>query len=412
MALTFSAIRQRVIDTFVELASIRSPLLEVGKIMDHMETIVRDEFGFGFQYDQAGATMAGFERGNMIVDLMPAIPGFESLPVKGVEAHVDTVPVEGPSVKVVVADDVIRTDGTTILGADNKAGVTAIIEALRLIREHNIPHGPIQWLITVGEERSMYGVRQADFGLIKAQEILCMDGLEGNTIWRSCAAKLKYRAIFHGKEGHGAFPERGLSALIMAIQALGASIHQGLLGNHNDFGVIHGSTYETSVWHNLAELLSHTKGKSMFPSTNVIVPEVIVSGEFRAFSKKLLEETFAQLRNNFEDWSSRSRSQDGQAKGSVEIETEYPYEPFLLAEDNPLTQSVMGAMVAADVPNPSSGIIAGATHSNVWNMHGIPSVCLGAGCRNPHENSEHVIIDEMVRAAEVIAHWLAAPAGQ
>ena len=64
----------------------------------------------------------------------------------------DTV-VPGIDIKPQIKDDgYIYSDGTTILGADDKAGLAAILEALAVIHENKLPHGQLQFVITVGEE--------------------------------------------------------------------------------------------------------------------------------------------------------------------------------------------------------------------------------------------------------------------
>lgn len=406
--------RDRVIKTFVRLAEIPSPKLQVRKIMRHLAQLFIQEFGLAPFVDEAGKDMPGFECGNMFVDI-PATSGCEHLPCLGVEAHVDTVAVPADaSINVVVEDDVIRTDVTTILGADDKSGLTAIVEALRLMKELRLPHGPIQVYITVGEENSMYGLREMDFGLVKAQSVVCVDGLEGNTAWRSCAAKLKYKIKFVGKAGHGALPESTLNAILMAAAAISSArcrdlFGPGDIGQPYVFGVILADKQEDQVWHNISEIFSHQEGASNFPSTNVVPGEVIVSGEFRAFRPDLLEATFAELVQCFEAAVANFTAADGLAQGRVEVvEVERPYPPFCLPVENPLVQKTLSAMRAASIENPKADITPGATHANVFNQHGVPTVVLGAGGRNPHATNEYVIIDEMVKAAEVLVHFLAA----
>ena len=64
-------------------------------------------------------------------------------------SHMDTV-VPAINVKAIVKEDgYIYSDGTTILGADDKAGLAAMLEVLQVIKEQQIPHGQIQFVITV-----------------------------------------------------------------------------------------------------------------------------------------------------------------------------------------------------------------------------------------------------------------------
>src|SRR5205085_1194010 len=73
-------------------------------------------------------------------------------------AHMDTVPLEGP-LEPVVADGVVRNAGGTILGADNKSAVAAMLEATRRVVAENRPHAGLELLFTPKEE---VGLRGAD----------------------------------------------------------------------------------------------------------------------------------------------------------------------------------------------------------------------------------------------------------
>lgn len=399
--------RARLIQTFVALASIPSPLMKVGEIMVFLRRLIQAEFDFELDFDAAGSNLENYECGNMVFTI-PATPNYEYFPPLAVEAHVDTVavPTDAP-INIIIEDDIIRTDGTTILGADDKSGIAAILEALWLIQENKIPHVKIIVIFSVGEESSMYGVHELDYALLEGvKSIVSVDGL-GNALWRSCAAKLKWKIIVNGKEGHGAFPEKALNAIIITTRIINEMLQQGLLGNKNDFGIIRGDNYEDSVWHNLAEFNTE-EALSAFPATNVVPPQAVLSGELRAFSKKRLEDTFKQIQRIVQETASNFSSADGNHQASVEFETEYPYEPFCLRKNDPLIQRVTDAMKKAGIENPEAGIIAGATHANVFNMHSIASIVLGAGGHNPHTNDEKLNISEMTRAAETLVHYLTA----
>ena len=83
-------------------------------------------------------------------------------------SHMDTV-VPAINVKPIVKDDgYIYSDGTTILGADDKAGLAAMLEVLQVIKEQQIPHGQIQFVITVGEESGLIGAKELNSELLDA----------------------------------------------------------------------------------------------------------------------------------------------------------------------------------------------------------------------------------------------------
>nr|WGE06644.1 M20/M25/M40 family metallo-hydrolase [Bacillus subtilis] len=95
----------------------------------------------------------------------------------------DTV-VPGNGVKPVVENGYVKTDGTTILGADDKAGLAAMFEAIKVLKEENIEHGTIEFIITVGEESGLIGAKALDRSMITASYgyALDSDGKVGNIV--------------------------------------------------------------------------------------------------------------------------------------------------------------------------------------------------------------------------------------
>ena len=96
----------------------------------------------------------------------------------------DTV-APGEGVKPIVEGDMIRTDGTTVLGGDDKSGCAVICEVLHRLRETEIAHGPIEVVFTICEEIGLQGARNLDLALIDAKEGLVYDsdspGLSGGS---------------------------------------------------------------------------------------------------------------------------------------------------------------------------------------------------------------------------------------
>lgn len=133
----------------------------------------------------------------------------------------DTV-VPGNGVKPVVENGYVKTDGTTILGADDKAGLAAMFEAIKVLKEENIEHGTIEFIITVGEESGLIGAKALDRSMITASYgyALDSDGKVGNIIV-AAPTQAKVRAAIFGKTAHaGVEPEKGISAITIASKAI------------------------------------------------------------------------------------------------------------------------------------------------------------------------------------------------
>ena len=106
--------------------------------------------------DGAGETFAG-DCGNLVARL----DGTVDAPPILLGAHMDTVaPTRG--LTVVQAKGRFSSDGTTILGADDRAGITIILGVLSALVEERRPHGPLEVVFTVSEERGMHGAKALD----------------------------------------------------------------------------------------------------------------------------------------------------------------------------------------------------------------------------------------------------------
>jgi tripeptide aminopeptidase len=207
-------------------------------------------------YDNAGEKV----RGN-IGNLIAKIPGnILGTPPFLLAAHMDTV-APGEGVKPIVDGDIVRTDGSTVLGGDDKSGCAVICEVLHRLRESGIPHGPIEAVFTICEEIGLQGARNLDLGLISAKEGLVYDSdAPGHLVVRAPSA-VSIRFTVKGLEAHaGVAPERGLSAIKIAAEAIAAM----RLGRIDD---------ETTA--NLGVIEGGRAG-------NVIPSEVVVRGEARS----------------------------------------------------------------------------------------------------------------------------------
>src|SRR5699024_8195519 len=89
-------------------------------------------------------------------------------------SHMDTV-VPGQNIQPIIKDGLISSDGSTILGADDKAGLAAIIETIRVLKEDGIKHGDLQFIITAGEESGLVGAKELDLSKVKAEYGYALD---------------------------------------------------------------------------------------------------------------------------------------------------------------------------------------------------------------------------------------------
>src|SRR6202795_2631533 len=154
------------VQSFLALVRIDSVTYEERAIIERLASEL-DALGLPSSNDRTGRDGAG--------NLHVRFPGSRpDLPPIMLCAHTDTVE-PGRGVKPVLRDGVIRTDGRTVLGADNKASVAALLEAVRTIAQHNLPHRDVDLVLTWGEERGHAGAVAFDASRLTARMGVTMD---------------------------------------------------------------------------------------------------------------------------------------------------------------------------------------------------------------------------------------------
>src|ERR671932_1382717 len=148
---------------FTELAAIPSPPGEEREVADHVASYIRD-LGLAPDEDDAGPSI-GSTMGNMLCRIEPTSEGTPLFFC----AHLDTVPPEA-GIEPVVEDGVVRNGAGTILGADNKAAVAAMLDATRRVLAEGRPHAGIELLFTPKEEVGLIGAAAFDTSRLHARD--------------------------------------------------------------------------------------------------------------------------------------------------------------------------------------------------------------------------------------------------
>src|SRR5438477_1504132 len=250
-----------VVDLFTELAALPSPPGEERLVADAVTRYLRD-LGLTVDEDDAGATV-GSTMGNLYCRVEPYGDGGTPIFLC---AHLDTVPPEGP-LEPVIEDGVVRNAGGTILGADNKSAVAAMLEGTRRVLAENRSHGGIELLFTPKEEVGLLGAAAFDHQRLHAQVGYVYDQAApiGDVILGAPYSH-SMQVRFHGRASHsGMYPEEGRSAIAAAARAI-ADLRLGRIDDETtaNVGIIHGGTAGNIVpeWCTfLAEARSHDERK-------------------------------------------------------------------------------------------------------------------------------------------------------
>ncbi len=358
----------RLVEEFLELVQIDSET-------KHEEVIapilVKKLENMGFDVFQDDAhTRNGHGAGNIIATLK----GDDSIEPIYFTVHMDTV-VPGNGIKPEIREDgYICSDGTTILGADDKAGMAAIFEMARRIKEKNIKHGTIQFIITAGEESGLKGAKELDPSKIIAKYGFAVDSdgkVGGIVVAAPFQAKVNVKVF--GKTAHaGVAPEKGISAITVAAKA----VAQMKLGRLDE---------ETT-----ANIGRFEGGKA----TNIVCDEVTIFAEARSIDKAKLDAQTTHMKETFE----RVASEYG-ARAEVEVVLAYP--GFRVTEKDKVVQVAQAAAKAIG-RTPQLGISGGGSDANVIAGFGIPTVNLSVGYEDIHTTSERIPVEELEKLADLL----------
>ena len=361
--------KDRLVEEFLRLVQIDS---ESGNESEIAQYLVNqfNELGLDASEDDT-KEKTGMGSGNVIARLK----GNKAADPILFTCHMDTV-TPGNGVKPVINGDIIETDKTTVLGADDKAGIAALIEVMRLIKEEGLEHGDIELVLTTGEEVGLLGSVAADMKSLNAKYGFALDsgGAVGEIIIAS-PDHAKINAKIHGVAAHaGVAPELGVSAIEIASKAI-ANMPLGRMDEEltANIGTIQGGE-----------------------RTNIVCDLVEITGEARAITRSKLENQMATMTKALEDAAA-------EMGGTVEVEVTYEDVGYKLTEDDRVIQ------IAKTVMNnigrtPNLTATGGGSDANIFTvMGGIPTANLGVGYIDIHSKNEKMPITELVKITEAIA---------
>ncbi|HLG21471.1 MAG TPA: M20/M25/M40 family metallo-hydrolase [Candidatus Manganitrophaceae bacterium] len=367
---------QRMTEHFLKLVQIDSHSKKERAVALQLQKEL-EELGAAVEFDQAGEAVGG-DTGNLIARLPATDP---SIPPLLLSAHMDTV-VPGEGIKPVVEGKKIRSDGRTILGGDDKSGIAIIVETLRTLREERAPHGEIEVVFTICEEFGLIGAKHLDTTRLKSKYGLVLDCDNVGFLFTRSPSSDRLEFKIHGLEAHaGVCPERGISAIQIAAEAIGRM----KLGRIDD---------ETTA--NIGTI----QGGS---ATNIVPNYVYVKAESRSHSEEKLAAQTAHMRECFRQAAEKfSVEIDGKKiAGRIEEKIWRDYDRMDVPEKSPIVERVMKAAkgLSYTVRTKATG---GGCDANVFNRKGITVANLGTGMHDIHTVKEWLSVDEMTRAAEIV----------
>lgn len=359
--------QQRLVDTFIEIIKIDSPSKNERGIADYLKGKLT-ELGLEVKEDKAGEKFGG-NTGNIISKLKGNTNGKALF----LSSHLDTVS-SNQGIEIVNNEGIIRTKGNSILGADDKAGIAALLETIRCIKENNLKHGDLEFIFTVGEELGLFGSKNLQFDELNAKVGFVIDsGGKAGTVITKAPGQLDIIVEIHGKEAHsGVNPEDGINAIQIAGKVL-AKLKLGRIDENGtaNFGIING-------------------GKAI----NIVPDYVKLEGEVRNFIDKEVENQFEEMKKKIEGIVEEN-------KGQLDIKGNREYHSFEINEDSEIISlTKKGAKKCGiEVTIQSRG---GGSDANIFNYQGLSTVNLGIGYKGNHSNNEELNIEELTKGTELI----------
>ena len=347
---------ERLLKEFLEFVQIDSESCNE-KAMGERLCQVLKELGLEPITDEAGKTYNsnGF-------NVFARLPG-EGEPMV-LTAHMDTV-VPGNGVKPEIRGGVIYSDGTTVLGGDDKSGICGILEAVRLVLENNLPHRPAEIIFSIGEEGGMRGAKAFDCSQLKSKRAYVFDSSgEVGKVIVGAPGQIKVFADVVGRRAHaGIAPEDGISA----IQVMAKAIAKMNLLRIDE---------ETTC--NIGAI------KAEF-ATNIVPDRCSIVAEVRS-------RDFDKLNAQTEHIHKCLQEACDESGASLEWNPVTNYVSYRVPEDSEMVKDLLACI---DQIGREKLVTLGGGDANIYNQKGIQAVVLGTGMTKVHTTSECIKISNL-----------------
>ncbi len=361
--------RERLLNYFLDLVRIPSLSRHEKKVADYIKGVL-DKLEIPYYVDSAGEKI-GADTGNVIA----TIEGKKEGPAIMFSSHMDTVSPVGDGINPVVEGDIIRSDGTTILGSDDKAGVSAILELFTLIKENGItPSQDIVAAFTISEEIGLLGAKNID---LKGKNIGFAYVLDSSNdpkyiVHRAPSHHELYFTVY-GKAAHaGVNPEKGINAIFVASKII-SSFNMGRIDEETTFNI------------------GKISGGRAF---NIVPEKVEFIGETRSHSDSKIQKILQDVREKTERISKEYNAR-------TEFKDVEGFKAYHIKEDAEVLKKIIDAYKRLNMEYELT-FTNGGSDANVFNKMGIPSLVMSEGTHNPHSLDEWVDLNDIIKVVNIL----------
>ena len=352
---------ETLLETFTELSAISGVSKKEKPVNAYIRQSLKD-LPFTVEEDSAGEIIGG-NSGNLLIypeSYSPEKPAIMLL------AHMDTVRPTGES-SIIRKEDRVESDGSGQIGADNRMGITILLQLLKEWEERGFSDLNAMICFTVAEEIGLLGSYNLTIPDNIDMAFVFDSSKRPGTYIQRCAGMYLFEAKVIGVSAHSAVqPEAGISAVEVMAQIL-SKLKFGKISDEvtSNIGMIKGGT-----------------------ATNVIPGDCIAEGEVRAMSVDDLHELLNNYRKAFEDESKKLNA-------SVKWSQEKDFAPYEIVPESSQIRLLSEAMKNANLtPDPIS--YTGGSDANVLNEKGVSTINLGIGAQNPHSDHECILHKDFI----------------
>ncbi|OGM26582.1 hypothetical protein A3D00_03660 [Candidatus Woesebacteria bacterium RIFCSPHIGHO2_02_FULL_38_9] len=288
-------------------------------------------------------------------------------------AHMDTVE-PGRCIKPFVKNEVIASRSRTILGADNKVAIAAILEAITTIPPDK--RKTIELVFSVSEETDG-GIKNFNFSQIESKFGIVADSAYPiGTIIVASPWIEDFEAEIIGRGSHASSPEKAINALTIAANSI-SSLKWGKIDKETvaNIGIITGGY-----------------------ATNTIPSQVVVKGEVRSFSKNCFEKTRLLIESRF-------REKTEQLGGTLKFVHKFYCGGYKYRRNDSEIERIREIYKYLRI-KPIYCVSYGGSDANIFISNNIRLVNIGDGVEYPHTTDEKISIENLVKLTEIIRNYI------
>jgi len=363
----------RMTDTFMDLVQIDSVSREESRLAAYLKKQL-DLLGAETVFD-GSAAQTGSDTGNLIA----RIKGSSDRAPLLFSAHMDTVE-PGRGIKPVLTNGRITSDGTTILGADDKSAIAILLEMLRVLKESGKQHPPLEFVFSTCEEIGLLGAKHLDWSLVSARQGYVLDTRdpEGLVTRAPSANRLTFTVV--GRDAHaGSAPEKGINAILIAAKAI-ATLDLGRLDAETtcNLGVIKGGD-----------------------AINIVPKKVQVDGEVRSHDDDKLAQVTQRMIDAFQAAAASYPDRGDGDLPCVSVDVHPDFQRTHIPDQHAVVRMAFKAAERLNRPLRLQ-VAGGGSDANVFFQQGINTGVLGTGMTDVHSVREYVDVADMVKACEMV----------